>query len=241
MRLRARRLPVPYPGAMSRGPSAKPSPAVYRRRRLVALLVLLVVIALVWWLVSALLGAIRGEGSDPQATEATASTPTSTAAQTDPVETGDVNPTPTASATPTPEPTPTPTVCTEAEVAVRAVVDAESYGEGEAPQFSVQLENTSEASCIIDVGTASQVYTVMSGSDTIWVSTHCQADAESQVVELEAGKIVDAPSIEWARERSSEDTCESEGRPDAVAGGAYYSLSVKVGGITSEPAYFSLR
>lgn len=217
--------------------TTKPSPAVYRRRRLVALIGLIVVIALIWWAISSLFS-----GDDNL--QSTAS-PTSTSvedADAAPAET--LPPTPTAAPaetpTPTPEATPTPTVCTEEQVSVQAVADAESYGEEELPMFSVHLENTSDASCIIDIGTASQVYTVSSGSDTIWVSTHCQAESDSQVVELVAGKEVDAPAIEWSRERSNESTCDDENRPAAVAGGAYYFLTVKVGGITSEPVYFSL-
>lgn len=217
---------------MSTSPSNKPSPAVYRRRRLVALLGLILVIVLIWWLISALFG---GRGSAEPTAEPTSS-PAETVAEPAPAET----PTPEPTQTPTPTPTPTITVCTESEVSVQAVVGAESYTEDELPQFSVHLENTSESSCIIDIGTASQVYTVMSGSDTIWVSTHCQADSDSQVVELVPGKEVDAPPIEWSRERSNKDTCDSEDRPDAVGGGAYYNLTVKVGGITSDPAYFSL-
>lgn len=222
---------------MSTSPSKKPSPAVYRRRRLVALLLLVLVVTLIWWLFSAVFG---GGGDADSTTE-----PTSTAAETGaeaPVESPVPSPEPEETPTPTPtvEAEPTPTVCTEDDVAVEAVVDSESYGEGEFPRFSVHLENTTDTSCIIDIGTASQVYTVMSGSDTIWVSTHCQSDANSQVVELVAGKEVDAPAIEWARERSSEGTCDDEQRPDAVGGGAYYFLTVKVGGITSEPVYFEL-
>ncbi|KAB1640806.1 hypothetical protein [Gulosibacter chungangensis] len=220
---------------MSTSPSSKPSPAVYRRRRLVALVGVVVVIALIWWLVSALFGG----GGNPAATTSPTSTEVDTA-EAAPAETTDPEPTPTETPMSTPEPEPTPTVCTEAEVAVTAVVDSESYDADQLPQFSVTLENTSDTSCIIDVGTASQVYTVMSGSDTIWVSTHCQENSDSQVVELVAGKEVSAPAIEWSRERSNTDTCDDENRPDAVTGGAYYNLTVKIGGITSDPVYFAL-
>jgi hypothetical protein len=43
------------------------------------------------------------------------------------------------------------------------------------------------------------------------------------------------------RERSSPDTCDSDSRPAAVGGGAYYSLSVSIGGVASEPTYFDLQ
>lgn len=222
--------------AMSERPG-KPSPAVYRRRRLVALLVLILLVLGIWWLVSAIVGLFSG-GEDaaepaptPVATEsAPAETPESTSA---PEETE-------ASDGAAEEPEATPEVCTESDVTVTAVVDAEAYGPEESPQFSVELMNESDQPCIIDIGTASQVYTVMSGEDTIWVSTHCQTDEQTQVVELTPDKKVTAPAFEWSRERSSEDTCEDEDRPEAVADGAYYYLTVKVGGITSAPVYFAL-
>ncbi|WP_140400608.1 hypothetical protein [Gulosibacter sp. 10] len=216
----------------------KPSPAVYRRRRLVALLVLILLVLGIWWLVSAIVGLFSG-GEDaaepaptPVATEsAPAETPESTSAPEETEASGEDG---------AEEPEATPEVCTESDVTVTAVVDAEAYGPEESPQFSVELMNESDQPCIIDIGTASQVYTVMSGEDTIWVSTHCQTDEQTQVVELTPDKKVTAPAFEWSRERSSEDTCEDENRPEAVADGAYYYLTVKVGGITSAPAYFAL-
>ncbi len=202
-----------------------------------ALLGLIIVIALIWWLVSAIIGGVRG-GNSQETPPPTAAEAAGTSAP--PVATETPTPTPTETPTPSPTPTPTPSVCTDNEVSVQAVVDAEAYAEGELPQFSVTLKNTSDSPCIIDIGTASQVYTVMSGSDTIWVSTHCQVEPKSQVVELVAGKDVSAPAIEWSRERSNTSTCDDEQRPAAVAGGAYYNLTVKIGGITSDPVYFTL-
>lgn len=225
---------------MSGQRGSKPSAAVYRRRRLVALLLALVLVALVVWGVVAIVAAFRGSG-EPGATDSAPSSgnsatpdPTSTAAE--PTE----SPEPGASETPEPTST-TPSVCTADDVTVTAVTDASTYGADALPQLSMKLTNTSDKPCRIDVGTSTQVYTIMSGSDTIWTSTDCQTDETSQVVELTPGKEVTSPAIEWVRERSTTDTCDSDSRPAAVGGGAYYSLTVSIGGISSEQVFFELQ
>ncbi|NLT27265.1 MAG: hypothetical protein GXX90_11605 [Microbacteriaceae bacterium] len=218
-------------------PAPTPSPAVYRRRRLVALVLLLAVIGLVWWGVAALIGAIAGGGEPAPGGTGAAPAPAPSAPVTAPPTTG-------APATDAPEPTPTeppePQRCTADDVVVTARTDAEFYGPDAQPQFSMSLENRSEHDCIIDVGTAAQEYRVTSGSDVIWVSTHCQQEAEHQDVLLEAGRTVDAPGLGWVRERSTPDTCDGE-RPAAVAGNAYYHLQVTIGGIASTPVVFVLE
>lgn len=218
----------------------KPTPAVYRRRRLVALVALLVTIALLWWGIAALVGS--GGSSDPTPS------PTAAAAEPAPATTPASEPTPAATEQPTAEPEPEPTsepaaepqACTPAQVTVSARTDAEFYGADAQPQFSFHLANTSDTPCILDVGTAAQEFKVTSGSDVIWVSTHCQVEPASQLVQLEPGHEQDAPAITWVRERSTPDTCEGE-RPSAVAGGSYYNLTVTVGGISSGPTTFVLE
>lgn len=224
----------------------KPTAAVYRRRRLVALAALIVVIALIWWLVAAIAGAVSGDSADETPTStptaAVAAPPATTAA---PAETAAAEPAPTDAATEA-APTETPAApeevpaCTAADVTVTAKADMEFYGPLNEPQFSFHLANTSGKPCTLDVGTAAQEFKVTSGSDTIWVSSHCQVDPVNQVVQLDAVAETDSPVVGWVRERSTPDTCEGE-RPSAVAGGAYYHLTVTVGGISSSPLTFVLE
>lgn len=203
--------------------SERPSQAVYRRRRLVVLLAAIVVVALVWWGIAALVGG--GDSTSP-----TAETSPPTGIRT-------VEPTaPATTSTPTPN---GPVACTTAEVAVTALTDAAEYAADVQPQLSLKITNTSAAPCTIDVGTAAQVYTITSGSDTIWTSTDCQTDGVNEVVALQPGQELQAPNITWVRERSTPDTCEGE-RPAAVAGGASYQLTVSIGGLGSEPTPFVL-
>jgi cytoskeletal protein RodZ len=225
---------------MSGQRGGKPSAAVYRRRRLVALVLAVIVVALLVWGVVSIFGALRG-GDDPTSTGAVPSPtetaqPDATASEAEPTES------PEATASATPEPTDdTPAVCGEGDVTVTAITDAATYAADALPQLSMKLVNTSDTPCRMDVGTSAQIYTIKSGDDTIWTSTDCQSDGTSQVVELTPGKEVTSPAIEWVRERSTTDTCESDSRPAAVGGGAYYSLTVSIGGISSEPVFFELQ
>nr|WP_225751757.1 hypothetical protein [Pseudoclavibacter sp. Marseille-Q3772] len=217
--------------------SDRPSAAVYRRRRLVALLALVAVVLLGWWVVSRVTGGPSDEESGSptvsEAPPATDHTAEPDASATEPNEEH------TPSAEPTPSTPATPPVCTGNDVKVTAIVDAESYAADAKPKLSLKLRNTGANPCVMDVGTSAQEFTIKSGEDVIWVSTHCQKNAKPQVVQLDPGKEVTSPQLEWVRERSTPDTCDGE-RPAAVGGGAYYSLTVSVAGITSEPVYFSL-
>lgn len=207
-------------------PASRPSPAVYRRRRLVVLIGILVVVALIWWGIAALTG--RSPETPP---EASASAPAADTAETSP-----------PAATPTVEPPPTstgPIDCTAEQVQVVAHTDHDRYAAGELPQLSMSLRNTSSTACILNVGTAVQQYVITSGSDTIWRSTDCQKDPADQRVTLEPGVDIPGPAVSWSRERSSTTTCDAS-RPAAQAGEAYYQLVVTVGGIASEPVTFVL-
>lgn len=185
--------------------------SVYARRRLWVLagfLAIVAIIALVIWKPGSTSGA-----SPQQTTKPAVSAP--------------------ASATPTP----TPGVvadCAEGDVLVEALTDKGSYGAGELPQLSLQITNTSDASCSINVGTAAQVFTVKSGDDVYWTSTDCQVEPADAIVTLEVEQVVASTApIAWERTRSTPSTCDGE-RPAAPAGGASYHLTTSVGGFESE-------
>ena len=138
----------------------------------------------------------------------------------------------TATPTPTPSAAATPGVvapCDPQDITLSAVTDRESYAEGELPQFSMNITNTGDVTCTLEVGSDKQRYTTTSGSDSIWDSTVCQTGAEPFVQELTAGQTVTPSAVEWGRARS--DNCDS-GTP-AVGGGASYQLTVFVGEIES--------
>lgn len=226
-------------------PRRRPTPAVYRRRRLAVVLIALLlvggVVALVVWQP----WRIWTDAADAPAPAA--SPPTTATSSAPPSATG--SPSPTASATPAPSPTASASggagggdveACTAGDVTVTAVADKGSYDPGELPQLSIRLVNDTEFPCLINVGTAAQAFEITSGSDTWWRSTDCQEDSSDQVVQLDGGqRVASSAPLVWDRTRSAVDTCDAK-RQSALPG--WYNLAVSIGGIeAAEPASFTLR
>ncbi|WP_394553068.1 hypothetical protein ACDF64_01775 [Agromyces sp. MMS24-JH15] len=207
-----------------RTPSGRPSPAVYRRRRLVVLLGLVAVIVAVV-LIIVRPGSSQGDESD-------ATPPTGSAGATDPATPAADAP---ATVLPTTEPTTPPEGmhCKTSQVEVVAITDRTEYQAGEQPNLMVSVTNTGTAPCVINAGTKAQVFTVTSGAEKYWVSTDCQTDPIDAEVTLAPGvPVSSAVAIVWDRTRSSPDTC-GVAREAVPAGGASYHLTVSVDGIES--------
>lgn len=191
-----------------RSPVGPQPPSVYWRRRLLVLLGLVAVVVVI------LLIVFRPDagGSEAGKTPAPADTPTTepTFEADDPDE-----------------------LCDPSVIRLEPVVDAGSYAAGVMPQISMRITNTSSAPCTFDVGTAQQEYLIMSGSDRIWSSRDCQLDPADLPQVLDPGKTLSTTPFPWDRTRSSTDTCDQE-RPEVIAGGATYRLSVSLGEATSE-------
>ncbi|MEV7826669.1 hypothetical protein [Microbacterium enclense] len=203
------------------------SPAVYRRRRLAAGLLALLVIGLVVWLVAAPPWRVAPTAAPTSSPSSPAPSTSSTASAA----------TPTSSAAPTTTPTPSvpsgPVECTAGSITVEALSDKAEYAQGENPQLSIRLTNSSSNPCTMNVGTSAQSFTVTSGTDVWWRSTDCQSEPSDMEVTLAAGQVVTSSSpLVWDRTRSSVSTCDGE-RPYAPGGGATYHLSVSIGGIPS--------
>jgi hypothetical protein len=146
----------------------------------------------------------------------------------------------TGNETPAPTPEPTDTVpvtvegeaCNPAVIVLEPITDATSYASGVEPQISMSITNTGAVACTLDVGTAEQVYSIVSGTDPIWNSRDCQEGEESLEQLLEPNTPLTTQPFPWDRTRSATDTCEG-GRPEVIAGGATYRLSVSLGDIES--------
>ncbi|MFT4235910.1 MAG: hypothetical protein QM607_13065 [Microbacterium sp.] len=231
---------------MSSPKPRRQSPAVYRRRRLVVGFLALVIIACI--VILAILQPWRvlfgGDGDDEQPT------PRATLLQTPATSTPDAD----AGASPAPSPTETdddeddsdatPVVACEPDaLEVVAVVSQESYAADEMPEFSIQLTNTGDVDCTANVGTSTQKFIVTSGADTWWQSTDCQSEPSDTEVTLTAGQQVTSEEpVTWDRTRSSTDTCDSDSRQVAGAGGATYNLQVEIAGVASTtPVQFYLN
>lgn len=202
-----------------------PSAAVYRRRRIVvfsALILLIAALAVGIWLMIAQPWADAAQPG-PTPTSSAPATPDTT--------------TPAPDETTSPEPTETEAAaaaCRATDVTVEAVTDADTYAAEALPALSISLTNNGSAPCTIDVGSATQEFTVTSGDDVWWRSTDCQEDPSSMVVTLEAGQnVTSATPVVWDRTRSDVSTCDQENRPYAPGGGASYHVGVSIGGFNA--------
>ncbi|WP_430647814.1 hypothetical protein [Agromyces sp. GXS1127] len=207
--------------------------SVYRRRRLMVLLGLVAVVVAVV-LVFVRPGASQG---DDVATTTPPTVPSTSAPDaTDvPTATDDAGPPATdeADAAEAAEPATDGDPCRAEQITVEAVTDQAVYAAGEQPKLSVTITNTGSNVCVLNVGTAAQVFTITSGADTYWSSTHCQVDPVDAEVSIEPGTPVSSSEpITWDRTRSSADTCGGE-RATVPAAGASYHLSVTVDGFES--------
>lgn len=214
-------------------PRKRPSPAVYRRRRLVLLLAVVAVVALVWLLIAQpWAGAATRNDTDPgaKATQAAATDLPVPGATTTGTDAGAA----TTGTPATPGDIPSAKACIANDIAVEALADSESYGTGQNPQFSIRLTNHGDVDCSMNVGTSGQVFTVTSGDDVWWRSTDCQSEPSDMVVLLAAGQsVTSAAPLTWDRTRSAVGTCNDPGRQAAPGGGASYYLNVEIGGIAS--------
>ena len=129
------------------------------------------------------------------------------------------------------------TPCDPADIKLTAIVNQETFAEGELPQLSMKIENTGTTECSLNAGTDQQKYIITSGADPIWDSTVCQTGAEPYEITLAAGASQTTNPLEWSRTRS--DNCDSG--TAVVGGGATYQLAVYLGSIQSaEPVAFML-
>lgn len=187
-----------------RNPVGPQPPSVYWRRRLLVLLGLIAVV------VTIVLIIVRPGAEN----------------------TGNETPRPTNTATETPVAEEDGEACNPAVIELEPITDAVSYAAGVQPQISMSITNTGSVACTLDVGTSAQAYFIVSGSDPIWNSRDCQAGGTSLERLLEPNTTLTTAPFPWERSRSAPGDCDP-GRPEVIAGGATYRLSVAVGDIES--------
>ncbi|MBM7505766.1 hypothetical protein ACFPER_01520 [Agromyces aurantiacus] len=212
--------------------SNRPAPgrlpaSVYRRRRLMVLLGLVaVIVAIVLVIVRP--GASQGDEVSQTTLPSASPSPAASGAPAAEAPSSE-SPAPAAPE----EPAEDGADCTDGQVVVEAVTDAEVYAAGEQPKLSVTIINTGSNTCVLNAGTAAQVFTISSGNDVYWRSTDCQVDAVDAEVSLEPNTpISSSEPIVWDRTRSTPDTC-GDARSAVPGGGASYHLSVSVSGFES--------
>lgn len=195
----------------------QPDKIYWRRRLLVILGVVAVIVVIALILVRP--GASKGETPAPGAVGTQSPAPKSGSK-------------PDATTIPTTAASVAGAACKPANIVVTAITDATSYAPDQQPKLSLSLTNTGSASCTIDAGTATQVYTITSGTEVYWKSTDCQTNPVHTEVLLKPDKTITSTPIIWDRTRSDPSTCDSTRTP-VPAGGASYHVKTAVGGIAS--------
>lgn len=196
-------------------PPRRPSPAVYRRRRLVAAILALLVIAGLAVGAKFAADALGGNTPAAKAGPAPAARETASAAPSKPA--------PAAK-------------CDEKSVSVEAVTDAGTYGRQQKPAFTLVVRNDGDAPCKVNVGTSQMEFQVTSASDRIFSSVDCQDGSEDLLKDIAPGAEEKA-SFTWDRIRSMPG-CEAV---EAAPGPGTYTLTTKLGSRTSPPATFVLE
>ncbi|HYI32625.1 MAG TPA: hypothetical protein VEX88_04095 [Glaciibacter sp.] len=209
-------------------PVGRQSSSVYWRRRLVVGLGLIAVLVIIF-LIIVRPGSSSGEPKDKKSGSGTTSSSAQAAGNQPATVNGQAASVDGAA-------------CDPAQVAVEAITDAVQYEPGQQPQLSLSITNTGAKACVLDVGTTQQVFTITSGKDVYWTSTHCQTDPADAQVTLKPGVPVSSSApVPWDRTRSAPDTCSVANRDAASGGGASYYLTVSVSGIESaKPKQFLL-
>lgn len=217
----------------------KPSPAVYRRRRLVAALLAVFLLALLVWGAQALFGAVfDDDGADEASEPSTESEPEDTEEAEEPAppeedEEGS-SPEPDPEATAEEDEEEDEGYCPASDVTVRAGTSSESYPADTAAMLIMEIENTGSSDCTLDVGTAEQVFSVSQGGREVFTTNQCELNGESLEMEFEPGQTERAQMV-WPRSDSSVDCTEAADLPSGE-----YELTVSVSGISSEPHTFHL-
>ncbi|KUM38241.1 hypothetical protein AR539_03170 [Arthrobacter sp. EPSL27] len=200
---------------------------VYRRRRLFVGAALLLVIAVAIGGFAAVSSVLNGGQSGSGGV-------TSPAGQ----ESGPaVGPQPTASPSATPSATPEGNGCERNLVTVTAATDKTVYAAGENPLLTLKVTNGNRVPCEINMGTSQMEFLVTSGSDRIFSSTDCQADATDLVKTIAPGQSETA-NFPWQRNRTVQGCTPIDAKPGA--GGAYYVFTARLADKTSPKAVFQL-
>lgn len=200
--------PAPRPGNRS-------SPAVYRRRRLVALIGMLIVAGLLIWGIVALVALFSGSGKPDPGTQVTVK----------PVATETVPSSPAPSG-----------ACLAGDIVVAASTEKPSYGAEENPVLVMRIENQGSTPCELNVGTSVQEFSVMSGSDRIFSTSDCRADAKDFMLMMAPGSAESA-RFTWLRDRSAPGCGSVAAKPRPGT----YVFTAKLGDVASNKSPFLLK
>ena len=226
--------------------AGRPSPAVYRRRRLVAaLLAFLVAAGLIAGIIAVVNAVSGGDAAASEDREATMPGPqTKEPGQEDTpadpaVPSAGASPGPQASDAPGAEASASPgagAACAPGAIQVNATTDSTSYPAGASPTLSLTVTNTGDVPCDVNVGTSQMEFMVASGSDRIFSSVDCQQASEDLVKTIKP-QTVETAKFVWNRQRSAPGCSPVASNPNPGT----YVYTVRLGELSSEKTIFDLE
>jgi hypothetical protein len=189
----------------------KPTPEIYRRRRIAALVVLAVATGLIWIGVSSISNLFGGS-----ATNGDFSLPEGMAESGVVVESGQA--------------CPPGTVVAIGQVGDSAGNTLMSFAADETVYVWFTLTNTNDVNCTFNAGAKVQYFTVSSGDQQIWTSKQCdRTDLADGEITLASAETISSPPAPWEKVYSSESGCGEDQTP-VTTDGASYHLNVEVNG-----------
>ncbi|MCI2238895.1 hypothetical protein MO973_29170 [Paenibacillus sp. TRM 82003] len=207
--------------------------SIYWRRRLLALVLLLLLV------VAAVLGlrALLPEDASEQAVarlDPSGVSPTLGAVAPSPSASGEPSASPSASPSTTTPAEPEP--CESGDLELALTSRATTYGPDAAPRFVLTVRNVSGTTCTAEIGSGLRTFTVRDASGAqVWSSADCQSTGSSQVYELDP-EGTRSMSTTWSRQRSAPG-CPAD-QPAAEAGA--YTVEGTWGEVAAEPLPISL-
>ncbi len=196
-----------------RKPVGELPPAVYWRRRAVAAMALAVLVVAGWLATTAFAAAGGDDAGSP--------IPTLTPA---------ASPSPTASLS-------AAQACGPDDVAITVTADPFTVAADAQPAFAVVVDQVGSAPCVLSADGDDTTLLVTSGTERIWFSGDCAAEAPLVGTEwLLAPGATQEFQVAWPRVRSSEGCASTTAEPKA----GYYWAELTVQGITADAVQFEL-
>lgn len=212
------------------------------RRRVAALVILLVVVALLVWGLSAFARSGKTDETE-NIPETTAEAPSTTLATEPTVQLSEESTTPTSSTEPTQPSEETAAApvkkgsCELADLKIHASSNQPSYAVGVQPVFYMEVENPTDADCVINLDDDLLRFEVydMATNDRIWSDTDCYPPVAAGNVEFAPGEKR-RWEARWSATASQPGQCDN--RPEVKAGS--YFLHGVIGDNASDASPFNI-
>jgi hypothetical protein len=125
--------------------------------------------------------------------------------------------------------------CKPGDVVLSLFVDQDSYGQGQLPEFDINVVSTASRTCGFNVGAKHLSLIVRAHGKRVWASVKCATGHGALTTNLARGVPVIVP-VSWNRQTSAL-ACQGTGQ-QAPAG--RYTASASDGGVASNPVRFTI-